>query len=627
MKTIRSAEADRSSSCGFSDYIAEISVEFFKRQCPQDLLGNYEQTVLATFVVQWLPMEKERSNGLLAVVSLGVGTKVASAASIKSNHRHFGNTIVRDCHAEVLARRGFMRYLYDQVELAKDSELSNVDMSNHCIFEKGLEGRLVLKKGVRIHLYTSSQPCGNASIKRWAKSQQPRFQAELPIYKYPEDIHKRIQITNESRAEGQVALLVKRNNHTAKDVMPEEDTKKQKKTPTSSLHIPVGTAAVDSGEGNVMTCSDKIARWNALGVQGALLSAIMHPVYLSTVTVGRKFSKVHCERALCCRLQDFQYPPGKLCGVSGGKQRKKQKVAEKAPSADGSVNDTHLLAATSTSSGLFAVETSTEANREGSPQPQPPVFKIHHPVMLGTKVKLDQGVICTGPPVVGITAQAVTSVVDSVTIGSTSTSACNEVAVDGVSSGSHVYSYSDLDVRIQSPEKAERAVERAVAGARFSEPRCLLVYQLAQRAPCKQLAATSTVAQAREIINYVDTQLGSHQSADVVPAAASAGEYVIEVMDGRTGLLVPPTTASAKAVDINTQCDLVSSVCSAELAKIFKLVNWPGSDGSDAVTPQDTSSQRVECYKAFKIITAPEYANAKLHLISEPLLFAQWIKK
>ena len=59
-----------------------------------------------------------------------------------------------------------------------------------------------------------------------------------------------------------------------------------------------------SGEQRLLTmsCSDKIARWNILGIQGSLLSHYIEPVYIKSLTVGQLFSQEHLTRALYSRL-------------------------------------------------------------------------------------------------------------------------------------------------------------------------------------------------------------------------------------------------------------------------------------------------------------------------------------
>jgi tRNA-specific adenosine deaminase 1 len=65
----------------------------------------------------------------------------------------------------------------------------------------------------------------------------------------------------------------------------------------------------DSPPTSCMSCSDKIASWNVLGFQGALVSRFFGPLYLSTITIGevpvhmRNMVKDDCERAFWKRLQ------------------------------------------------------------------------------------------------------------------------------------------------------------------------------------------------------------------------------------------------------------------------------------------------------------------------------------
>lgn len=50
--------------------------------------------------------------------------------------------------------------------------------------------------------------------------------------------------------------------------------------------------------------SDKIASWNIFGVQGALLSHLIEPIYFTSITIGDLFHEEALERALNSRIKD-----------------------------------------------------------------------------------------------------------------------------------------------------------------------------------------------------------------------------------------------------------------------------------------------------------------------------------
>lgn len=262
----RHSEKTRVASCPFADAIASTTLEHYRACCPPDLLLAKKQTVVAAFVVAEVNEGSLEQNGpKLSVVALGMGTKFLSTAACGADT---GGTCVRDMHAEVIARRGFLRYLYCCVSSLLDENSSGVFPNVLC--HRGAE--ICQKPNFFVHFYSSAQPCGNATEKKWGVGSTPtHLQDQVALS--PSD-HPQLHIV--ARDAGQVALQVK---------APVETT-----TNSSQLE---GTAS----------CSDKIAKWNVVGLQGTLLSSILsHPLHMKTITIGHKFSELHCRRALCCRV-------------------------------------------------------------------------------------------------------------------------------------------------------------------------------------------------------------------------------------------------------------------------------------------------------------------------------------
>lgn len=300
---VRHAEKRRTGTCSFADRIGTVSLECFRQHIPESFRETQKQTCVAAIVAHF------SSDGHLQVQGLGVGTKFLSERVLKQEEaceddpteylegvdghsycRGYG-VLVRDCHAEVLARRAFRRQLY------VDKQTTRV----RSILEQTAGGLFRLKPEVTLHLYSSSAPCGNSTIKKFATMQKEAFNALLGPNEWPSQQHQ--VIPPHSLKLGQFALLLKKDR-TMTNVVKGEPFEGGKLWPanTSDEWCPPGTTIVWSNQGSIHTCSDKICRWNYLGLQGSLLSSLLEsPLYMESLTVGRKFTSCICRRAICCR--------------------------------------------------------------------------------------------------------------------------------------------------------------------------------------------------------------------------------------------------------------------------------------------------------------------------------------
>ena len=310
--TERSAEKNRLSTCAFADVVARASLEKWREIATSSGgVNNDNSSAEQTVVASVLALFDDTADGnKLEVLSLGTGTKFMRSVDIANDET--AGLCVRDCHAEILARRSFLRLLVSEMQLVAsgspsrlverwlDDERNDENVAaNNCI-------RFRIKPSVSLHFYTSSSPCGNSTVRRWGSCPRekpwPGFDDPDALC-WPAPPHEAIDISN--RKQGQIAASVKNDIEKVSN-MPLADHE-FRVNPGKQVFscFAIGTAEPNSGQGRVLSCSDKMALWNVLGVQGGVLSNVIGPVYLQTVTVGRKFSRKHLNRAICCRLQEL----------------------------------------------------------------------------------------------------------------------------------------------------------------------------------------------------------------------------------------------------------------------------------------------------------------------------------
>uniref|UniRef100_A0A8C9F297 Double-stranded RNA-specific editase B2 n=1 Tax=Pavo cristatus TaxID=9049 RepID=A0A8C9F297_PAVCR len=90
------------------------------------------------------------------VIVLSSGTKCINGEYINDQ-----GLAVNDCHAEIVARRAFIHFLYSQLELHLSKRREDWERS---IFVRLKEGGYRLQENILFHLYVSTSPCGDARL-------------------------------------------------------------------------------------------------------------------------------------------------------------------------------------------------------------------------------------------------------------------------------------------------------------------------------------------------------------------------------------------------------------------------------------------------------------------------------
>ena len=115
--------------------------------------NDYQYTVLAAFVLlssrsALAPQVTPDATGAFKVVSLATGAKCLPT----SRYPPHGDAL-HDSHAEVLARRALVRWLYEEVQRS-----THMSTGSEWI-ERCVDGKWRLKENVKLHMYISTVPC------------------------------------------------------------------------------------------------------------------------------------------------------------------------------------------------------------------------------------------------------------------------------------------------------------------------------------------------------------------------------------------------------------------------------------------------------------------------------------
>lgn len=243
---------------------------------PQEVADKISRQLMNTFndvmegmaeytkwkVIAGIAMTKDADLKDVQIISFGTGTKC-----INGEHISMVGANINDCHAEIISRRCLKDFFYTNLELLLEGE------GEESIFTKRETGGFCLKPHVKFHLYISTAPCGDARIF------SPHEETDS-VDRHPNRNSRGVLRTKIESGEGTIPVKGGQCVQTWDSIIPGQERLL------------------------TMSCSDKIAYWNVLGLQGALLSHFIEPIYLDSIILGGLFHPNHLRRALFGRIEE-----------------------------------------------------------------------------------------------------------------------------------------------------------------------------------------------------------------------------------------------------------------------------------------------------------------------------------
>ncbi|UKZ74065.1 hypothetical protein TrVFT333_001720 [Trichoderma virens FT-333] len=227
---------------------------------------------------EWVPLSGivAEKDGILTCLALATGMKCLPASKLGDAK----GVAIHDWHAEVLAIRTFNRFLLDECQSLIDGNRNDPETilqrsdSLDVDSESGLYARpFGVKHDVKLHMYCSEAPCGDASMELIMAAQEDASPWELPAAT-PDS-------TQSTTSESESAL------------------------PGRAYFSQLGIVRRKPARGDApptlsKSCSDKIALKQCTSLLSSLASLLVNPAnaYIDTLVLPEsQFSAAACERA------------------------------------------------------------------------------------------------------------------------------------------------------------------------------------------------------------------------------------------------------------------------------------------------------------------------------------------